>query len=166
MSEAESNPDRLRALVMQVYADADTEVQAIGPVCQLSGRCCRFEEYGHTLFLSGIEANVLITHAPGPARPLDDGETCPWQDARGRCTARESRPLGCRVYYCDETYGDSAQGISERAIARLKAISDRAEIPWNYRPLHSQLRDAAADGRIVFPIGADVQRAYGEIDTK
>jgi superfamily I DNA/RNA helicase len=27
-----------------------------GPVCVASGRCCRFKEYGHTLFLSNLEA--------------------------------------------------------------------------------------------------------------
>ena len=51
-----------------------------GPVCELSGRCCRFHEYGHTLFLPLPEAAVLIADAPPPGRDLDDGDSCPWQD--------------------------------------------------------------------------------------
>src|SRR5262245_2661736 len=87
----------LRAL----YEQLDAEVAQLGPVCQLSGRCCRFKEYGHILFVSTPEVQFLLANAPEPHRPLDRGETCPWQDSLGRCTARGCRPVGCRVYYCD-----------------------------------------------------------------
>ena len=43
-------------------------------------------------------------------RPLDQGATCPWQDSRGHCTAREARPLGCRVYYCDPAFEEDRIG--------------------------------------------------------
>jgi hypothetical protein len=127
----------LRAL----YEQVDAEVAGLGPVCQLSGRCCRFKEYGHTLFVSTPEVQLLLDSAPAPQRPLDGGETCPWQDDRGHCTARDCRPLGCRVYYCDPAYEPSAHGLSERYIARLKALTDRHGLPWNYAPLHRHLRE-------------------------
>ena len=95
----------------------DAAVARLGPVCRISGRCCRFREYGHTLFLSAPEADYLLSEAPAPVRPLDDGETCPWQDVRGRCTARDARPLGCRVYFCDPAYQDAAPELS-RALHR------------------------------------------------
>ncbi len=38
-----------------LYEQLDSEVARLGPVCQLSGRCCRFREYGHTLFVSSLE---------------------------------------------------------------------------------------------------------------
>ncbi len=41
----------------------------LGPICQLSGRCCRFQEYGHTLFVSSLEVQFLLDHAPEPERP-------------------------------------------------------------------------------------------------
>ena len=113
-----------------------------GPVCDLSGRCCRFAEYDHTLFLSGIEAEVLLADAPSACRPLDDGATCPWQDARGRCTAREARPLGCRVYYCDPAYQEAGQALSEAYLSRLKNLADTHDRPWAYAPLHRHLREA------------------------
>ena len=72
--------DALRAL----YAELDAEVAAArARSAELSGRCCRFAEYDHTLFLSAPEAALLLADAPPPSRPLDDGATCPWQDARG-----------------------------------------------------------------------------------
>jgi hypothetical protein len=125
----------LRAL----YDQLDNEVAGLGSVCQLSGRCCRFEEYGHTLFVSSLEVQFLLGHAPEPERPLDQGQTCPWQGARNRCMARDARPLGCRVYFCDPTTQDSGEDLSERFIARLKELTKKHDLPWNYAPLHHHL---------------------------
>lgn len=143
MTEAEL----IREPLLRIYADLDQAVSEAGPTCRLSGRCCRFEEYGHTLFLSAIEAAVLLADAPPPSRPLDDGEHCPWQDHRGHCTARNARPLGCRVYYCEESYQESAVALSERFLDRLKRLTDQLGLRWDYAPLHRHLRAALDDGR-------------------
>jgi hypothetical protein len=133
--------DVLRREVRAIYADLARDVAEAGPVCDLSGRCCRFVEWDHTLFLSGIEAEILRADAPAPARPLDDGATCPWQDAAGRCTAREARPLGCRVYYCAPSYPERSHELSALYLGRLRHLADRLGRPWNYAPLHVHLRD-------------------------
>jgi Fe-S-cluster containining protein len=135
--------ERLRAL----YAGLDEAVAALGPVCQLSGRCCRFAEYGHTLFLSAPEAALLLADAPPPVRPLDDGATCPWQDGQGRCAARDARPMGCRVFFCDPTFEPHAAELSEAFLARLKRLADDLGLPWGYAPLHHHLRLARSEGR-------------------
>ena len=142
------DPALFRVPLLTLYAEIDAEVRRLGPKCDLSGRCCRFEEYGHTLFLSAPEAALLVADAPTPSRPLDDGATCPWQDDRGRCTAREARPIGCRVYFCDPTYEDQAPAVSEAFIARLKALVEDLGLPWNYAPLHRHLRDERDAGRL------------------
>jgi hypothetical protein len=126
----------------QLYDELDAEIRRLGPRCEISGRCCRFEEYGHTLFLSAPEAALLVAEAPPPSRPLDDGSTCPWQDTRGRCTARDARPLGCRVYHCDPSFQDAMPAVSETYVARLKVLVNRLGLPWNYAPLHRHLRAA------------------------
>ena len=62
-----------RQRVMAIYAAADAAVAAAGPRCDSSGRCCRFTEYGHTLFISQLEADVLLAAAPpfeGPVSQL------------------------------------------------------------------------------------------------
>jgi Fe-S-cluster containining protein len=132
----------LRAL----YDQLDAEVARLGPVCQLSGRCCRFRDYGHTLFVSAPEVDFLLDGAPEASRPLDRGETCPWQDAGGRCTARGARPLGCRVYFCDPGYQSAAPELSERYIARLKLLVDRHGLSWQYAPLHRHLHERRDQG--------------------
>jgi hypothetical protein len=135
-----------------LYDQLDAEVGRLGPVCQLSGRCCRFREYGHTLFVSAVEVEFLLRGAPAPTGPLDGGETCPWQDARGHCSAREARPLGCRVYYCDPAYSPAAPELSERFISRLKGLSDRHGLRWDYAPLHRHLREQRDRGRLAIDV--------------
>lgn len=136
------DPGLVRGPLQALYADLDREIATLAPTCELSGRCCRFREYDHTLFLSAAEATLLLADAPDPARPLDEGETCPWQDARGRCTAREARPLGCRVYFCDPGYQGQAERLSETYLDRLKRLTDALVLPWDYAPLHRHLRRA------------------------
>ncbi len=142
------DPAPFRAELQALYAALETEVREAGPTCELSGRCCRFAEYGHTLFLSAAEFAVLRTDAPEAVRPVDDGATCPWQDNRGRCTARTARPLGCRVYYCEPSYQDRGQELCEQYLARLRDLTNRHGLPWNYAPLHHHLHRAVAAGQL------------------
>jgi Fe-S-cluster containining protein len=129
-----------RQRVLELYREADAAVAAAGPVCVASGRCCRFKEYGHTLFLSNLEADVLLADAPAYDRPVT-ADFCPFQ--RGNlCTAREPRPLGCRVYFCDPQYQETGQQISEEFIRRLKRLADELGVEWRYAPLHHFLNEA------------------------
>src|SRR5215210_3121849 len=117
MSQAEG----LRRQVLEVYQEVDRAVAAAGPVCVASGRCCRFKEYGHTLFLSNLEADVLLAAAPPYEAPVT-ADFCPFQK-NNLCTAREPRPLGCRIYYCDPNYQETSQHITESALRRLKELA-------------------------------------------
>jgi hypothetical protein len=138
--------EQLRRRVLELYGEADREVAAAGPVCVASGRCCRFKEYGHTLFLSNLEAEVLLHGAPPYERPVTP-DFCPFQKGN-LCTAREPRPLGCRVYYCDPNYQEEGRRISEEYVARLKRLAEAHGVPWLYAPLHhflNNLEGGAAD---------------------
>src|SRR5712672_2251734 len=128
--------------VRQIYAEADAAVAAAGPVCEASGRCCRFAEYGHTLFLSSLEAEVLLAAAPPYEQPVTP-DFCPFQ-VENLCTAREPRPLGCRVYFCDPHYQDTSHRITETFLRRLKALAGELGVSWRYAPLHVFLNEAAA----------------------
>src|SRR3954468_2670184 len=112
--------DDLRSRVVAIYAEADTAVASFGPKCDASGRCCRFKEYGHTLFISNLEAEVLLESAP-PYRTPVSGDFCPFQ-VEGLCTAREPRPLGCRVYFCDPSYQETGNEITETHLRKLKEL--------------------------------------------
>src|SRR5437588_1039575 len=128
-----------RERVLAIYAEADAAVASAGPRCDASGRCCRFKEYGHTLFVSQLEADYLLAHAPHFDGPVNDA-TCPFQ-VENLCTAREPRPLGCRVYFCDPTYQETGAEISERYLREIKALADELGLPWRYAPLHVFLEE-------------------------
>ncbi len=139
-----------QAELAALYSELDAAVARGGAVCQLSGRCCRFQEYGHALYVSAIEVEWLLDRAPPPVRPLDQGQTCPWQNERGLCTARNARPLGCRVYFCDPAFPPVAAELSERFIARLRELTTRHGLAWNYAPLHDHLVRKRAGDRLEF----------------
>jgi hypothetical protein len=126
--------DDLRNALLAVYAAADAAVSAAGPRCDASGRCCRFAEYGHTLFISAFEAELLLEAAPPFEQPVSrDG--CPFQ-VNGLCTARDTRPLGCRIYFCDPAYQERMIEITEDALTALKRLADEHGTGWYYAPLH------------------------------
>ncbi len=135
----------LRRWVLDLYAEVDREVRAAGPVCVASGRCCRFKEYGHTLFLSNLEADVLLAQAPVYERPVSP-DFCPFQKDN-LCTAREPRPLGCRIYHCDPGYQETSHAITEKYLRRLKELAQENDIEWRYAPLHVFLNEKLTQSR-------------------
>jgi hypothetical protein len=138
----------VRFELLRLYRELDHAVARAGPTCQLSGRCCRFKEFGHTLFVSAPEALLLVADGPRPVGPLDDPNTCPWQTAQGQCTARDARPLSCRVYFCDPSYQSQAQELSESFLGRLKQVVQERAWPWSYAPLHHHLALARDHGHL------------------
>lgn len=130
----------LRRQVLELYRDADAEVRAAGPVCIASGRCCRFKEFGHVLYVSSLEADVLLASAPAYEQPITP-DFCPFQKGQ-LCTAREPRPLACRVYYCDPSYQETCNEITEKYLGRLKALAQEQGVEWRYAPLHVFLNEA------------------------
>jgi Fe-S-cluster containining protein len=126
--------DKLRLRVLEIYREADAAVAAAGPVCVASGRCCRFKEFGHVLYLSNLEADVLLAAAPPYGKPVST-DYCPFQKDN-LCTAREPRPLSCRVYFCDPLYQERSGEITEMYLHQLKAIAEEQGVDWQYAPLH------------------------------
>src|SRR5262249_33712121 len=86
------------------------------------------------LFLSNLEADVLLAGAPPYEVPVS-GAFCPFQEDK-LCTAREPRPLGCRVYYCDPNYQETGSRLTEYYVRRLKELAHEHGLPWQYAPLH------------------------------
>ncbi|MSR57441.1 MAG: hypothetical protein EXS05_07195 [Planctomycetaceae bacterium] len=130
----------LRQELPILYDDLARDIAAAAPVCDLSGRCCRFREYGHTLFISRSEAEFLLEEGLPEGATIDEAG-CPFQIG-GLCTARERRPLGCRIYFCDPKFAGQGEALSERYLARLKQLHDATRTPWDYRPLHHFLRES------------------------
>ena len=43
-----------------VYLDISEQIEARGPACWASGRCCNFEKAGHLLYVTGLEAAYTV----------------------------------------------------------------------------------------------------------
>src|SRR5207247_2459943 len=138
--------EKTRRQVLELYHEVDQAVTAAGPVCVASGRCCRFKEWGHVLYLSNLEAEVLLADAPTYETPVS-AEFCPFQKDN-LCTAREPRPLGCRIYFCDPTYQERSQQITETYLGKLKALALEHGTEWQYAPLHHFLNNPPAEASI------------------
>ena len=126
----------LRAL----YREFDEATASVSPVCRASGRCCDFEAWGHTLFASRLEVDLLLADAG--LRSFDPStKLCPfWKDRK--CEARSPRPLGCRAFFCDEAKEEAMGALHEEHLRRLKDLHDRHGLPWDYAPLLRHLADA------------------------
>jgi Fe-S-cluster containining protein len=129
----------VRAAVGRVYADLQGEVDRRRPVCVASGRCCRFEEFGHRLFVTTMELAAFVHGLPeadprgasrSPASPWD-GTGCPFQ-VRKLCGVHAIRPFGCRMFFCDATSTDWQNQAYEHFHARLKALHEELSVPYRY----------------------------------
>jgi hypothetical protein len=130
---------RVRQVVEEVYRDLAAEVEKRRPVCVISGRCCRFEEYGHRLFVTTIELAAFV-HGFGGfpkskalAQSIEkwDGSGCPFQVAK-LCGIHALRPFGCRVFFCDATSTVWQQEVYEAFHSRLKRLHEELDVPYFY----------------------------------
>lgn len=133
-----------------VYERIARAVDARRPVCDQSGRCCRFEEWGHRLYVTGLEAAYLLTRlekplAPGEIERAREAGGCPFQKAL-LCSVHAIRPLGCRVYYCDESAQEWQKELCERMLGEVKAIHDRHGLEYRYGEWRGMLGLIVGDG--------------------
>lgn len=137
----------VREAVDRIYADLATEVAKRRPVCIVSGRCCRFEDYGHRLFVTTAELAAFVHgFEVGPRPPaIDaavrawDGTGCPFQVAK-LCGVHALRPFGCRVFFCDETATQWQNDAYEAFHARLKRLHDEFGVDYFYVEWRQALR--------------------------
>jgi Fe-S-cluster containining protein len=135
-----------------VYREMARRVDERRPVCTASGRCCRFEEYGHRLFVTTAELAAFTAALRSVRRPDDNppalprrvslalrsepsfvskGGACPFQ-MDGLCSVHHIRPFGCRVFYCDPTATDWQQEQYETLHADLRRLHERLGVPYFY----------------------------------
>jgi Fe-S-cluster containining protein len=70
--EAAAGRPEVRDAVARVYAELQVEIDARKPKCSMSGRCCRFEEFGHRLYVTTIELAAFahrFSSSPSPGTP-------------------------------------------------------------------------------------------------
>lgn len=119
------------AEVDAIYGRFEVERAERKPVCDRSGKCCRFESYGHRLFVSTLEVARFLSGVGATSSETWDGTGCPFQ-VHGACGAHTIRPFGCRVYFCDPTSTDWQQAQYERFHAQIRELHERLGVPYLY----------------------------------
>ncbi|MBN1489860.1 MAG: hypothetical protein JXA69_08080 [Phycisphaerae bacterium] len=123
------------------YEILDAAIAAHEPLCQNRGDCCRFDEYGHNLFVTPLEAAYFLAkHGPSGTTEATGG--CPYQ-IDGRCRARAGRPLGCRVFHCDPNAQTWQSPLTEEHLAKLRALHERLGVPYAYVEWRTMLQALA-----------------------
>jgi Fe-S-cluster containining protein len=142
------------------YAEADTAIAAHRPVCLNRGACCRFDTFGHRLYVTTIELAWFARGRSGAWKAPGEGGSCPYQEG-GLCTAREHRPLGCRVFFCDPAAREWQGPEYEGFLSRLKTLGDELGVEYRYVEWLSALGELSkvmADGG---PAGLTLPRPAG-----
>jgi len=153
--ESTTEIEAITAAVGEILAEAEADIAARKPVCRASGKCCQFEKYGHRLYATGVEVVHFASRMKDETRKTKEGkgislpqltettEGCPYQ-VEGLCTAREARPLGCRVYFCDANAQAWQNEVYEKYHAKLKAVHEALGVPYRYMEWRAALREYVA----------------------
>lgn len=133
-----------------ILDEASREIERHRPICLASGHCCRFDEFGHDLFVTGLETAAFLRRAASepltrrpdgaasPCLPLPQlgggtrlGRVCPWLQGR-LCGARDARPLACRVFHCDPAARSWSGDLLERMHGRIRTMHERHGVTYHY----------------------------------
>lgn len=145
---AASERPEVLAAVGGVYADLQGRIDQRRPVCVASGRCCKFEVFGHRLYVTTLELAAFVhgldKHPRPRGEPLSlpmawDGTGCPFQSQR-LCTVHPIRPFGCRVFFCDSSAGQWQNDVYEQFHSRLKRLHEALGVPYAYVEWREALR--------------------------
>ena len=120
----------LRAL----YRALDARLGAMGVECRACGKCCDFARNDYRLYASFLE-RALVAASHGPPRLTATG--CCGFLAEERCSIHACRPLGCRAFFCSPAYKPQEQDVYHAFQERLRALSDRHGLPWDYAPFYT-----------------------------
>jgi Fe-S-cluster containining protein len=134
----------VRQAVGRIYEELSREIEQRQPVCVMSGKCCRFDEYGHRLYVTTAElgafaAELEVVRTPTLTLPrstrggerMEQERGCPFQVGR-MCGVHGIRPMGCRVFFCDPSAGEWQRGVYERMHGKLKQLHEELSIPYAY----------------------------------
>jgi len=142
---AHARDPRVRGALEAIYTQTAHEIAQRAPACWASGRCCNFEKSGHRLYVTGLEAAYTMAHAPVERRidraALDGAVArggCPFQ-AANLCGVHHTKPLACRVYFCDRSAQEWQRDLSERMHERVRALHADHAIEYRYAEWRSLL---------------------------
>lgn len=119
--------------VQRLYDEVQRNIELQSPRCEQSGRCCRFENYGHKLFVTTVELAVFCSYVKDMLVPIPETMTegCTYQSDR-LCTVHLYRPFGCRMFFCDPSVTEWQQEQYEYFHLQLRQLHQEFAVPYMY----------------------------------
>ena len=123
-------------LLRDICLQAEVALLARGFRCEACGRCCDFARNDYRLYASRLESDLVLRNT-GRQPELVDGRCC-FQDASGRCTIHEWRPLGCRTFFCTTAAVNAPEhrhvfeSVYENALRQIRELTEQAGEEWEY----------------------------------
>ena len=135
-----------------IFRESSETVRRERPLCVASGCCCRFESYGHRLYVTGLEAAWFVRELDAEAGRLtvpmiDEARErgdCPMLE-NGFCTVHSFRPFGCRSYFCDPR-ARWQESTYERWHAMVRTLHDELDVPYVYGEWRDMLARIVDEG--------------------
>lgn len=128
----------------RIYEEADRAIAALADgsadaaaVCLGGGSCCKFDLFGHRLYLTVGELALLAMEPPARPGAARLGR-CPYQ-LGGRCAAYPRRALGCRTFFCRGRQRSFLRRLHERLHRRIVSLHQSCCIPYAYGQLPGYL---------------------------
>lgn len=144
------------AALRDLYAELDAAIAAKGPTCWSSGKCCKFDDFGHRLYVTGLEIAWFLEQVGSEKSEVGSAETdrgirlpqlaehpgaCPYQ-INGLCSTHTIRPLGCRIFFCQQGTEAWQQDLYEAFLKRLKNLHDEHSLEYRYMDWIAGLNEA------------------------
>jgi hypothetical protein len=139
--------------VRQIYSWLDSNIKPLNNQCIACGKCCRFDSFGHKLFVTTPELLFFYRNIKNLKRVLSKIEepmltqSCPYLND-DKCSVRNYRFAGCRIFFCKSAGGcltaadkDLQNKLSEAVVEKFKALCDKFDFPYRYVDLMTALNN-------------------------
>jgi len=143
-----ANTQAVSDALLTLYQRIDQAIAQRSPTCWTSGKCCNFDEYDHLLYVTGLESAWFVTQINIQSKTAGDvssttpasitlpqlGErtpACPYQINK-LCTTHTIRPLGCRVFFCQQGTQQWQNELYEDFLAELRTLHEAHTLPYRY----------------------------------
>ena len=152
--------------IRALYTELDAAIAAKGPTCWSSGKCCKFDDFGHRLYVTGLEiawflgqveaeeskvqgrksevesgGDAVGIRLPQLAEPPEHPGACPYQ-IDDLCSTHTVRPLGCRIFFCQQGTEAWQQDLYEDYLNRLQSLHDQHGLEYRYMDWIAGLSEA------------------------
>jgi Fe-S-cluster containining protein len=139
VAECRTNSQLLKR-VAEIYKWLDSQIHKsahLAGICDVCGKCCDFESFGHKLFVTPPELMYLRASLRSENLKPMKASRCPY-NSKGKCSIYEHRFSGCRIFSCKGDL-DFQNELSEKALKKFKAICEQFRIPYRYTDLATAL---------------------------